>query len=297
MMKVAVLGLGTMGAGMAGQLLDKGFAVTVWNRSAGKAQNLVDRGAKLAATPADAASGAEIVVAMVADDRASHDAWLGPNGALAAMDRGAIAIESSTVTVDWIKTLAARAGSLGVELLDGPVSGSKLQANSGNLRFLVGGAPSIVERARPALEAMGSEILSCGPTGSGALLKLINNYMCGVQIASLAESLALAERSGLDIDITARVLTEGAPGSPMVKTLARRMIDRDYAPNFVPALMAKDLRYAAGALAGHGIVSALANAAGERFLKAVNAGYAEADMASVVEPLRLGDAHGAKNAE
>lgn len=286
MMKIAFLGLGTMGAGMAGQLLDHGFELSVWNRSAAKAAPFGERGARVAATPAEAAAGADIVVAMVADDDASRACWLGAEGALGALAAGAVAIESSTVTPDWVKELGAAAAAQGIGLIDAPVSGSKAQAETGALRFLVGGDAATIAQATPALEAMGNLIVPMGPLGSGALVKLLNNFMCGVQVASLAEVLALAERSGLDLAATATVLTEGAPGSPIVKMLSKRMIEHDYAPNFVPELMAKDLRYAGAALASKGIESALAQAAQNRFLAAAAGGHAQSDMASVVEPIR-----------
>lgn len=286
MTKIAFLGLGTMGGGMATRLLDHGFELSVWNRSPAKVAAFGTRGAHVGATPAEAAAGADIVVAMVADDAASRACWLGSDGALGALAPGTVAIESSTVTPDWVKELGAAAAARGVGLLDAPVSGSKAQAASGELRFLVGGDAAALERARPAFEAMGNLIVPVGPLGSGALVKLLNNFLCGVQVASLAEALALAERSGLDLATTASVLTEGAPGSPIVRMLSRRMIDHDYAPNFLPALMAKDLRYAGEALASQGIESALAKAAQDRFLAAVDAGYAESDMAAVAEPIR-----------
>ncbi|MEG3088159.1 NAD(P)-dependent oxidoreductase [Sphingomonas sp. PB4P5] len=286
MTKIAFLGLGIMGGGMAGQLLDHGFDVAVWNRSPAKAAAFGARGARVASTPADAAAGADIVVAMVADDDASRACWLGPDGALGALAAGALAIESSTVTPDWIKELGTAAAAQGVDLLDAPVSGSKAQAEAGELRFLIGGEIATIERARPAFEAMGNLIVPMGPMGSGALIKLLNNFLCGVQVASLAEALALAERGGLDLAATASVLTEGAPGSPIVKLLSKRMIEHDYAPNFLPELMAKDLRYAGAALAARGIESRLAQAAQDRFLAAVAMNDGDSDMASVVEPIR-----------
>jgi 3-hydroxyisobutyrate dehydrogenase len=285
-MKIGFLGLGTMGIGMASKLADNGFDVSVWNRSPGKAEALAASGVRVAATPFEAAAGADAVIAMVADDRASAAVWLGANGALAGMPATAIAIECSTVTVDWTSTLAAAAAERGVAFVDAPVTGSKSQAASGDLRFLVGGEAAVVDRARPVFDVMGAAVIPCGPVGSGAMLKLINNYLCGIQVASLAEALAMAERSGLDIETVANVLTEGAPGSPLVKTLSRRMIDRDYAPNFIPGLMAKDLRYAADAMAGVGITSAIAEAARARFVDGDQQGHAADDIASIIEPLR-----------
>jgi 3-hydroxyisobutyrate dehydrogenase len=286
--KVAVLGLGTMGAGMAGRLVAAGFDVTVWNRSPERAAPLIAAGARGAASPAEAARDAEVVVAMLADDDASRRAWLAADGALAAMQPGAIAVESSTLTHGWARTLAAEAAARGIACLDAPVTGSRQQAQEGSLRFLVGGEPAVLDQARPVLAAMGTDTVHLGPAGSGALFKLVNNFLCGVQVASLAEAVTMLERSGLDAGRAAALLAEGAPGSPLVKMVSRRMVERDYTPNFFLPLMAKDLAYAQEAFAAQGINLPSAIAAGSRFADAVAAGWQDDDMAAVVEPVRSG---------
>lgn len=283
--KVAVLGLGIMGGGMAGQLVAKGFDVTVWNRDRAKAQPLAESGARIADSPAEAADGADFVVAMVAHDDASRAVWLGDEGALSAMQSGAIAIDCSTLSVEWVRTLSAVAMERSVDFIDAPVTGTKPQAANGTLRFFAGGDPAVLARAEMVFLAMGTELIRLGPVGSGAMLKLINNFLCGVQVASLAEALVMTERSGLDVQQAMSVLTAGAPGSPLVKMLAERMLARDYAPNFLPALMGKDLRYAAAAFAEQGIELASADAARARF-EAAAAQFPGADMATVVEPIR-----------
>ena len=176
---------------------------------------------------------------MLANDEASRAVWLGSEGALAAMRTDAVAIESSTLTVEWIRELAAAAKARGIAFLDAPVTGSKAQAESGALSFLVGGPAEVLERVRPALAAMAGHIAHLGATGSGAMMKLINNFLCGVQVASLAEAIAMAERSGLDARQAAGVLSAGSPGSPLVKIVAQRMLDRAYEPNFFIPLMAE----------------------------------------------------------
>ncbi len=186
MNSIAFLGVGTMGAGMAGRLLDAGFTVAVWNRHRDRTNALVARGARAADSPKAAASGADLVISMVADDAASRTVWLGPDGALAGAARGTVVIESSTLSPAWIGELAGHAAKAGCELLDAPVTGSRAHAASGELLFLVGGADATLERARPVLAAMGSRgIIHLGPTGSGARMKLINNFVCGVQAAAL----------------------------------------------------------------------------------------------------------------
>lgn len=283
--KVAILGLGIMGGGMAGQLIAKNFDVTVWNRDAAKARRFGEAGARVATSPAEAVRDADFVVAMLAHDDASRAVWLGDSGALAAMTPGAVAIECSTLSVDWVRALAAAAAERGIGFVDAPVTGTKPQAAGGTLRFFAGGDRADLARAEPVLLAMGSELIRLGPVGSGAMLKLINNFLCGVQIASLAEAMVMIERSGLDVRQAMDVLTSGAPGSPLVKLLAGRMLAKDYQPNFLPSLMAKDLRYAAAAFAEQGITLASADAARARFETAA-AHYPDADMATVVEPIR-----------
>jgi 3-hydroxyisobutyrate dehydrogenase len=133
---------------------------------------------------------------------------------------------------------------------------------------------------------MSGSIAHLGPTGSGAMMKLINNFLCGVQVASLAEAIAMAERSGLDARQAAAVLSAGSPGSPLVKIVAQRMLDRAYQPNFFVPLMAKDLSYARQAFASAGIELASATVARERFVAAERAGFGDQDIASIVELLR-----------
>jgi 3-hydroxyisobutyrate dehydrogenase len=285
-LKIAVLGLGIMGSGMARELVNKGFEVRVWNRNAAKAAPLVAAGARAGSTPADAVRDVDLALAMLADDDASRAVWLGAGGALDAMKPGAVAMESSTLTVEWVRELAREAGHRGVEFLDAPVTGTKMHAESGTLSFLVGGAAETLERVRPALAAMSGSIAHLGPSGSGALLKLINNFMCGVQVASLAEALGMAERSGLDVRQVAAMLGAGAPGSPLVRMIGQRMIDRAYEPNFFVPLMAKDLAYAQREFARAGIDLKSAEIARAPFLAAAQAGFADRDIASIVELLR-----------
>ncbi len=284
--RVALLGLGLMGSGMARRLLGAGFPLTVHNRTAEKAASLVAEGARFASSPRDAAAQADVIVSMVADDAASRSLWLGDGGALDGATDGALFIECSTVTPTWIAELAEAAQAKGVDVIDAPVTGSRMQAAAGELKFLVGGSEAALEKARPVLAVMGQGVIHVGPTGSGALLKLINNFMAGVQAASLAEALALIERAGLDRETATQVLLNGAPGSPLVKTLLPRMIARDFAPNFHLALMGKDLAYAVSEGEKHGVQLSTARAALADFERAVAAGHGMQDFSAVIEPLR-----------
>ena len=280
--QVAILGLGIMGGGMARRVLSAGFPLTVYNRNRAKAEPLAASGAEIAATPRDAAVEADIVMSMVSDDAVSRAIWLGENGALAGARRGSVLIESSTLSVAWVRELAAAAAQRGCEFLDAPVTGSKPHAEKGELLFLVGGSASALETARPVLAVMSRAIVHLGSVGSGAYLKLINNFLCGVQAASLAEADALIAASGLDREKAMNVLTNGAPGSPLVKTLAARALVGDFAPNFLLRLMAKDLTYGCAEGEKHGIQLRTASAALGVFNHAIELGRGNDDFAAVV---------------
>jgi 3-hydroxyisobutyrate dehydrogenase len=284
--KIAFLGLGLMGSGMAGRLLAAGYPLTVYNRTPEKARSLVERGAELAKSPADAASGKDVIFSMLADDESCREVWLGKDGALVGATSAAILVESSTVTVEWIHELKAAARVRGCELLDAPVTGSKVQAAAGELRFLVGGSEGTLARTLPVLKAMSREVVHLGPEGSGARVKLINNFLCGVQAASLAEALSLIERSNIDPHRALAILTEGAPGSPIVKLLGARMMAREYEPHFLVRLMAKDLRYAIQEARHQAVDLTCGAAAREVFEHAIAAGQGELDLAAVVEQFR-----------
>lgn len=283
---VAILGLGTMGGGMAANLLKAGFSLTVYNRTPKKAQSLIDSGARFASTPAEAAARASVVISMLADDAASREVWIGEHGALSTVREGTILVESSTVSPAWINELATLATQKGAVLLDAPVTGSRMQAEGGQLSFLVGGDDVVLNAATPVLKAMSKEIVHLGPLGSGAKMKLINNFLCGVQVASLAEGLTWIERSGLDVEKALGVLKAGAPGSPLLGAISKRMTAHDYSVNFLLRLMAKDLLYAEKEAAHCDVDLKTAEAARSLFETAAAKGLAESDMSAVIEPLR-----------
>lgn len=279
--RVALLGLGLMGSGMARNLVKGGHETSVYNRTRARAEPLAELGAHIAATPAEAADGAGVVVSIVADDVASRAVWLGDDGALARMPAGSVAVESGTVTMEWVRELRAEAAERGIRVLDAPVTGSRDQAAEGKLLFLVGGDADALEHARPVLAAMSRDILHVGPAGSGITLKLINNFLCGVQAASLGEAMAMVRRAELDLEAAMTVLTGGAPGSPLVRSLAQRMTSGDFTPHFALELMVKDLRYAAGEGERLGLELRTAHAAREVMQAAVDAGFGQDDMSAV----------------
>ena len=284
--RVAFLGLGLMGGGMARRLSGAGFPLTVFNRDAAKTKPFAAEGARIATTPREAATDAKIIISMLADDAAARSVWLGENGALAGAQPGTLLIECGTVTVGWVHELCAAAKTKGCELLDAPVTGSKPQAASGELCFLVGGDNATLEKVRPALAVMSRAVVHLGPLGSGALMKIVNNFLCGVQAASLAEAVGMIERGGLDRTKALEVLATGAPGSPLLKNFSARMTARDYTPLFKLCLMAKDLNYARQEAANAKMELATAEGALHLYEKSIAAGLGDMDISSIVEQFR-----------
>lgn len=284
--RVALMGLGTMGTGMANRLLAAGFPLTVYNRSPERAEPLAGAGAAVAGSAAEAAASADIVMSMVADDHASRELWLGGRPALAAVRPGSVLVESSTLTRAWVRELAMAAEARECVLVDAPVTGSRAQAAAGEINFLVGGPAAAIDRIRPVLMAMGRSVVHLGASGSGTLMKLINNFVCGVEVAALAEAIAMIEHDELDREKALAVLTDGAPGSPLLRTVAERMTLADYTPNFKLRLMAKDLTYAVEESARLSIPSTTAAAALEVFRRSLDSGRGDDDFAVLVEQFR-----------
>jgi 3-hydroxyisobutyrate dehydrogenase len=276
-----------MGNGMALNLLKAGFPLTVYNRTRSKADSLAAKGAQAAGTPREAARDADVVLSMVGDDTASRAIWLGEDGALAGAKPGAILIESSTLSLEWVRELARLAQASDLAFLDSPVAGSKDAAEAGQLGLLIGGDAAVLERARPVLEAISSRMAHFGPTGSGATMKLINNLMGCVQTAVLGEGLALAERAGLDMAQVVTFLSNAAPASPIVKSKITRMADHHYDDTqFALKWMHKDATYALRAADEHGVPMPTLATAREIYRIARNMGLDDADFAAVFEAVR-----------
>lgn len=249
MAKIGFLGLGMMGGGMAACLVRAGHQVTVWNRSADKAAALVEAGATAAGTPAAAASGAEAVFSMVADDAASDQCWFGGDagsgGALDALAPGAFVIECSTISHGQSARLAEAAAARDLHYIDCPVNGPPAMAAKGELTLLAGADPADLQAARPWLEAVSASILHFGPVGTGTAYKLINNLLGAVHVAATAEAAHLARKLGLDVDTTVAAIETGPVGSPHTKRMIRPMLEGRPADSFGLAigLREKDARY------------------------------------------------------
>jgi len=284
MTHIAVLGLGAMGARMATRLIAAGHDVCVYNRTAERAAPLQQLGARIARSPRDAAEQADIVIAMVTDDAASRALWLDEaTGALAALGKGGLAIESSTLTPSWVRELAAAAAERGARFLDAPVAGSRPQAEAGQLIYLVGGAAPDLERAKPVLAVMGGAIHHVGLAGQGTAMKLAVNAFFGVQVAAMAEVLGLLRRAGVATDAAAEILGALPVTSPALKGIAGLMAARNFAPLFPIDLVAKDFGYIAAAALTLGAELPVAAAAGDVFARAKDTGLGDDNIAGVVQ--------------
>jgi 3-hydroxyisobutyrate dehydrogenase len=246
-MRIAFLGLGSMGAGMAARLAVAGHALTVFNRTPARIEPLIRMGARGASTPRAAAENADVIIGMTADDDSSRAVWFGEHGALAAANApDALAIECSTLSHDWVLELDAGVKARGFRYVDAPVTGLPDAAAAGTLTLLVGADPADLDAARPVFASLATRVLHFGAVGQGTVYKLMINLLGAVQIASAAEGFALAEAAGLDPKLVCDAVASGQAASPQVVRNFRRFIAGDHGVNvnFTPALRLKDIEYA-----------------------------------------------------
>jgi 3-hydroxyisobutyrate dehydrogenase len=268
MARVAFIGLGRMGSGMARRLLDGGHQLRVFNRTESRADDLLRRGALRCATPREACEGVDAVVSMVADDQASRAIWHGAAGVLAAQFApAAFAIECSTLSYDWVLELSAGATRQGMRYLDAPVTGLPESAAAGELTLLLGAHPEDLDAARPLLASLSQRILHFGQVGTGTAYKLLVNMLGAVQIASAAETMAIAEKVGLDLGMVADALATGQAASPQVIRNTRRIADGHHDRDilFTPQLRLKDVEYGLTLARKFAIGSPFGRLAGELF--------------------------------
>jgi 3-hydroxyisobutyrate dehydrogenase len=279
-----------MGLGMARRLLQAGHALRVYNRTPSKAQALGPAAVQVYATPREACERVDAVIAMVADDEASRRIWMGPNGVFAAdLAPQALAIECSTLSYAWVRELAAEAARRELRYIDSPVTGLPGDAAAGALTLLVGAEPSHLEAARSVLSAVSTRILRFGGVGAGTAYKLMINMMGAVQIASLAEGLAIAERAGLDLAAVVEAIATGQAASPQVVRNAGRMLEDDHDREvvFTPALRLKDVNYALKFARGLGVGSPFGQLAGHQLRQLCDLGHSGANESKIIEVARI----------
>lgn len=282
---IAVLGTGIMGAPIAARLLDAGFTVRVWNRTASKTAPLVEQGATATDSPADAVRGADFVLTMLADGPTVR-AVMGD--ALAAMAPDAIWLQASTVGIAHIEALAELARDVGVTFLDCPVLGTRQPAETGQLVVLAAGAAEAIERSVPVFEVIARKIIRLSGTGAASKLKLVvNGWVLGL-INAGAEAIGMARELGVAPDLFLDTISGGPTDSPYVQAKARAMIDDDYPVSFPLDLAAKDARLIVE-VAGDGVDVGAARAALAHLERASELGYGETDMAAIYRGVIKGD--------
>ena len=280
-MRLAWIGLGTMGEAMAGHLLDAGHDLVVHNRTRAREEALAARGATRAAGPQEAAVDAELVFVCVSDSPDVEAVVLGEDGALAGMAAGAILVDCSTIAPATSRTLAKALRARGCGAVDAPVSGGSEGARRGALTAFVGGEDADVERARPVLEAFCRSITHLGGPGAGQVGKAANQVLIAGTYAALGEGLALAEREGLPLDELVAALAGGAAGSWILENRARNVIADDYPLGFRIALHLKDLRIALAEADRHGLPMAVTRLVAGHEEALVAAGHGDEDNSAL----------------
>jgi 3-hydroxyisobutyrate dehydrogenase-like beta-hydroxyacid dehydrogenase len=270
---------------MAARLLGAGCPLIVWNRTPERAAELAERGARVAATPAEAARGARFVVLMLADPAAADAVLLGEGGALAALDPGATVVDCSTVGPADSRRAAARCADVGVGFVDAPVLGSTPAAEQGTLTVLAGGEERAVRAAEPLLHLFGSRVVRTGEVGSASALKLVMNVLVGGLTELLAEGVLLAERSGLAKDVVRDALFSSVLNSPFLGYKAPQLLERRFSPLFTTSLMLKDLDLALALAAEHGLALPGTAAVRDAYAAAAKAGRRDDDFSAVIEEL------------
>ena len=239
---IGFIGLGIMGNGMAANLLRAGFNLTVWNRTPGRMSSLLEMGAKAADNPAGVARQSDIIITCVSDTPDVEEVVLGPGGVIEGARPGSLLIDCSTISPNTTKAIAEKLGERGVHMLDAPVSGGSEGAAKGTLSIMIGGEAAQLERAMPALQAMGRTITHVGDHGAGQTAKLVNQVLVVVTMQAVAEALLLAQAGGLDLERTLAAVGGGAAGSWMLNNRGPQVIHRDWRPGFTIDLQQKDLR-------------------------------------------------------
>jgi len=281
-LRAAVIGLGSMGAGMAGALLRAGFQVSACDVNADAVARFAATGGRAAANPAAAAEGADVVVCVVVNAAQTEAVLFGPGGAAETMRTGAVFVSSATMDPAVARRLAARLEETGRHYLDAPMSGGAVRAAEGELTFLASGTKAAFDAARPALEAMAGKLYELGDAaGQGAAFKMINQLLAGVHIAAASEAMSFAAKQGLDLRKVYEVITASAGNSWMFENRMPHVLDGDYSPKSAVDIFVKDLGIVQDMARAEKYPVPVAAAALQMFLMASGSGMGRDDDASV----------------
>jgi 3-hydroxyisobutyrate dehydrogenase len=284
--RIGFVGLGTMGAAMAGHLAAAGHPLSVWNRSPGRAVDLVALGATEAATPADLGRAADVVVICVSDTPDVESVLFGPAGVADRIAAGSLIVDCSTISPSASRSFATRLREQGVGFVDAPVSGGSEGARNATLTIFVGGEAADVERARPILGRLGRTITHVGPVGAGQAVKAVNQVIIAGTYLGVAEGIVLALKAGLDVGQVVDALSGGAAQSWVLANRSGRMIDNDYPLGFRVALHRKDLEIALAMAGDLGAVLPVSALAAGLETELIAAGHADDDMSALARSIR-----------
>ena len=284
MTNIAFLGMGAMGTRMATHLLAAKHSLHVWNRTPERCQPLVEQGATAYASPMEAAQAAEVVIAMVADDEASRQVWLGEiTGAIYGLKNGAVAVEYSTLTPSWSQELADKMAALNYPFLAAPVVGSRPQAVAGQLIHLVGGDAATLAAVHPILESHSGVIHHVGDATASMALKLAINTLFGIQVAALGEILGMLQKAGMSGETAIDWLNQMPTTSPALKGIGTLMAAQNYAPLFPIDLVEKDFRYGQAFAQAMGANVPVAEAVRRIYQQAQQSGYGADNIAGIAQ--------------
>ena len=284
MSNVTILGLGAMGQRMAVNLLKAGHDLHVWNRTPERCKTLVKLGAKQSSSPQLAVQNADFIISMLSNDEASRDVWLNKkNGAILALQESAIAIECSTLSYTWCKSLSQVIMDNHAEFLDAPVVGSRPQAEAAQLIYLVGGKKEVLKKANKVLGASAANVHHVGSIGKGMLMKLAINGLFAIQVAALGEILGLLDQAGIPSESAVAVLNELPTTSPALKGIGSAIAASNYSPLFPINLVNKDLAYLEQLAATQHSEIPSVTTTKQIFQLARESGYGDDNIAGVVQ--------------
>ncbi len=282
--KVAFLGLGIMGQGMASNLLGS-YDVTVWNRTPEKTEALARKGAKAASTPAEAVSGADLILYCFSDDAAVEEVVFGPDGVLEGVREAQIVADMSTVHPDLSLREAAAFQEKGASFLDAPVFGSKNEAANAGLWIVVGGERAVFDRVKPVLEGLSETVHYMGDSGKGTAMKLVGNLIVAAQLEALGEAMIMATKAGLNPNDVLDVLHVTDSKSPIFDGVGRALVDRDFSTSFALKHMLKDANLINRFAQDLNAPIPAAAAARETIKAAVNQGWGEENASALIKAL------------
>lgn len=283
-MKIGFMGLGIMGAPMCRNILARGHELTVFNRTASKAEPLREAGAVVAATPAELAEASDVVVTMVTDHGAVDGLLFGGKGALRAL-RGKTFVNMSTVLPEYSRLLAHRLEENGTRFVDAPVSGSSTAAEKAGLIILAGGDPELVDSLEPLFGAIGCKTVHCGEAGQGSMMKLANNLVLSVMLQGVAEGMRFGIEGNLDRETIMEVLLSGPMASQLLEFKKTMLVQSEFPAQFPLKDMAKDVNLIAETTGNLPLEFPCATAAGIQFNHAVSLGFGEEDCAAIFKLL------------